>query len=330
VHRAARSLPVTDGAFELLQGRAPERPFFLFAHYFDPHYEYLDHAGWKLADGYEGWFRGQLDFENLQKNGRLLKDEDRRWLFDLYQEELLYTDRHVGRLLAFLAESGLDESTLIVVVADHGEAFGEHDAYYGHTITMQQEVLHVPLLVVPPAGSGVAPRTVDEVVETRSVFGTVLAELGVAPVEGAPEGAWTPGQARRQSLLGEAAGMGHAFSGVFLDTTDPRHGKRFKQAALVRGRHKVAYDMTRGVFELFDLAADPGETTPLGIGRNQEVAVPMREALREWVERMQRIAQEVRRVQLTGTDLDAMHKLGYVDGTATEAQPETTEEETRP
>src|SRR5688572_32115835 len=49
------------------------RPFFLFAHYFDVHYEYLDHAEFPWSDGYEGWLADELDFENLidRKSTRL-------------------------------------------------------------------------------------------------------------------------------------------------------------------------------------------------------------------------------------------------------------------
>ena len=322
IHQAASSIPVTDSALAFLRQRGDdERPFFLFAHYFDPHYEYLDHQGWDFADQYEGWFRDQLDFENIQKNSRYLSEEDRQWLIDLYQEELAYTDRHIGRLLDYLETSGLDRNTLIVVVSDHGEAFGEH-GYYGHTVVLDQEVVHVPLAIVPPRGhvterGPFEPRVIDAPIETRGVFGAVLGFLGLDRRRPGEDAAWELGPALRADplRLARTEGPKRAFSGVFLEHTDPRYGKRVRKAALVEERYKMIYDMLRVELRLYDLEADPGELRPLGPGRNAEVYKPMQERLFEWIQRMERTKVAVDTAEVSPDAAAALRALGYVGST---------------
>jgi arylsulfatase A-like enzyme len=315
VHRAATSEQVSDGAIEFL-AREHGRPFFLFAHYFDPHYEYQDHPESDYADGYRGWFRDQLDFENLQKNARLLGEADRRWLFELYQEELAHTDRHIGRVLDYLEQSGLAETTVVVAVADHGESLGEH-GYYGHTINVDQEVLHVPLVIAPPKGHPTTPRVIEETVETRMLFGTLLWLLDVqwADPRSRESSTWALEPHRRQSLprlvdRGDP-GEGRAFSGVFLQGTDPRHAKRFKQAALVEDRYKLVLDLTRRRELLYDLQADPGELAPLDARAHGEVLDRMRNALNGWLAAMEGRAAEVRGAEPQPEQIRDLENLGY-------------------
>ncbi len=297
VHRAISAKPVTDSALAFLR-EEHERPFLLFAHYFDPHYEYRDHEAWKLAEEYDGWFRDQLDFENLLRNGRLLRKEDLAWLLDLYREELLYTDRHIGRLLDHLEDSGLMANTLVIVVADHGEEFREHGGF-GHTTSLHQEVLHVPLIVADPERIGGA--TVDVPVETRQVFDTVLARIGLARDGG--------GESLLRLVDGAARDGPHrAFSSVWLGDTDARHGKRFQKASMVEDGWKVIYDMTRKETALFDLANDPREEHRV---RDLERARAMRETLDAWISRMQESAARSERAPLGAKELEWMKELGY-------------------
>jgi arylsulfatase A-like enzyme len=294
VHRIITSGAVTESALEFLRGER-DRPFFLFAHYFDPHYEYRDHERWRLADGYDGWFRDQLDFENLLKNGRLLREEDLKWLIDLYHEELLHTDVAVGRLLDHLEQSGLMETTLVVVVADHGEEFREHGGF-GHTASLHQEVLHVPLIVADP---DMGSLDVAVPVETRAVFATVLQRLGLSG----------GGESLLQvALAPESDEPRRAYSCTWLGATDPRHGKRFQKASLVEDDWKVVFDMTRQDTLLYDLANDPrGLRQVNDLERKQA----MRRTLDEWISKMQRSAAEGERAALDAKVLEGMRALGY-------------------
>ena len=201
----------------------------------------------------------------------------------------------------------------------------------GHKTSVQDEVVHVPLVIAPPAGTAdFAPGAVDQTVETWMVFGTVLEQLGIESGPGAedfdPEAAprWTA-----DGLRGEGVTPGRAYSGLFLEGTDPRHGKRFKKATLVEDRYKLNYDMTRGVLELFDLEVDPGESRALDHWGQREVLVPMRdEHLIAWIQRMERTAEEVRRLELAPVDRARLEALGY--GGAGEPVQDDIEEGSRP
>ncbi len=64
-------------------------------------------------------------------------------------DEIAYTDSAMGKLLAELHTRGLYENTIIAVMADHGEAFGEHGELR-HGMFLYDETIHVPLLVKFP------------------------------------------------------------------------------------------------------------------------------------------------------------------------------------
>ena len=87
-----------------------------------------------------------------------------------YDGEVAWSDELVGRLLAVLADTGIAESTLIVVTSDHGEGLGDHgEAVHGYFI--YETTLHVPLVV---RGPGVKPGYSSPVSLThRSLLRTV-------------------------------------------------------------------------------------------------------------------------------------------------------------
>jgi arylsulfatase A-like enzyme len=72
----------------------------------------------------------------------------------LYEGEVRYVDREVGRLLDHLERSGRAASTIVVVASDHGESLGEHGLFFAHDYTLYEELVRVPLLVRFPGASG--------------------------------------------------------------------------------------------------------------------------------------------------------------------------------
>jgi arylsulfatase A-like enzyme len=95
---AERQAPaVTDAALAWLSDQPPDRPYFLWVHYFDPHAGYEPHSN-------------DSEFFGLPP----------------YDAEISFADREIGRLLGRLSESGRDAETLVVTAADHGEGLWEH------------------------------------------------------------------------------------------------------------------------------------------------------------------------------------------------------------
>jgi len=198
-HLAISSHKVSNSGLEFLERHHGDGGFFLFLHYFDPHSEYRDHEGWTFAnDGYSGWVADEeLEMSDLMVRRHHLDSLDVKHLLDLYDEEIAYTDLHIGRVLDFLSDNGICDDTAVIVVADHGEEFMEH-GWLGHTVTLYEEVIRVPLVARLP-GRADGHAVVETPLETRSVFPTVLDYLGIAdqpspaglqariPTEGQPD-----------------------------------------------------------------------------------------------------------------------------------------------
>lgn len=176
-HLAITSAGVTDEAERFLEDKSP-RPFFLFVHYFDPHFEYRHHPRFDLTTGYQGWLRtDEMNIDNLLRKRHLMGPDDIRYLTGLYDEEIAYTDLQIGRLLDFLEARGLGSRTLVVLVSDHGEEFLER-GWLGHTVSLHEELIHVPLIIRLPGRPPVRPE-VERVVETRAIFPTILEYVGL-------------------------------------------------------------------------------------------------------------------------------------------------------
>jgi arylsulfatase A-like enzyme len=188
-HRDVSSEHVSDAVIEELERAARDgEPLFLFAHYFDPHYDYVPPAGFaeRFDPGYEGSLDGRdvftseevaaFDASSPSGRRRVVSDRDLEHLLALYAAELAWTDAQIGRVLERLDELGLAERTLVVVVADHGDEFFEHGGL-GHRRTLHEEVVRVPLIVRWP-GHVPAGARIAGAVELADVAPTITALLG--------------------------------------------------------------------------------------------------------------------------------------------------------
>jgi arylsulfatase A-like enzyme len=250
---------LTDAAIAWLEAVPPERPVHLLLNYFDPHspyapprgYDDFPHARTPLVWGEDAVIR----------SGRL-PAEQRRAYVDRYDGEIRFMDHHLGRLLQALRAAGRYDSALILVVADHGETFGEH-GLFGHARWLYEELLRVPLVIRFPHGRDGGTAVSDQV-SVVDLLPVVAAEVGFElppDVEGVPLG-------QRELVLAE----------VFRDALGIRiYGKRFDRelAAAIRWPWKLLLD-DAGRAELYDLSADPAELRDR-TGAAQEVA--LREAL---------------------------------------------------
>jgi arylsulfatase A-like enzyme len=95
---------------------------------------------------------------------------------DDYDSTIAYVDSEIGKALDHIREAGLYEKSLIIVLADHGEAMSEHGSW-GHSSNVFEETTHVPLLVKFPASLGLKGR-VARLVQLTDVYPTILDLLG--------------------------------------------------------------------------------------------------------------------------------------------------------
>ena len=178
---------LTDAALEWITTmRYPERPFFLYLHYMDPHSNYLAPEPWysEAKGSYTGPVTGvynQIHDSYLEK-GVIPTRRDLGQIGRYYDAEVRYWDSEFGRLIKDLALMGVDSNTIVVVTADHGEALYEHGGFFESGV--YQENIAVPLLVKVP---GVAPAQRSELVQLLDVAPT-LAELVGLPAPAAWQG----------------------------------------------------------------------------------------------------------------------------------------------
>jgi arylsulfatase A-like enzyme len=243
-HAAPRVVP---RAIHRLEELARERrTFAMFVHLFEPHSTYIEHPEYPTSE------RGEAG------------------LVERYDYEIAVVDGWVGKLLATLDRTGLAEDTLVVVLSDHGEAFGVH-SYRGqraffHGQTLYDEVLRVPLLVrVPNHRPGVR----DDVVGLIDVAPTILDALGLA----------SPETFEGRTLMPLVRGERLPPRDVRAELL-PTPGLDDRALALIGGdgHHKLILAGPDQRAELYDLGSDPDERKNLA-NRSPEVVTKLRAAL---------------------------------------------------
>lgn len=177
---------------------------------------------------------------------------------DPYQGEVAASDAVLGRLLEGIERAGRGR-VLTLVASDHGEGLGDHGETT-HGIFLFQEVMRVPLIVHGPEW-GIRPAVVPAPVSLADLAPT-LTELAALPALPGADGL---------SLAPVLTGRGTAPAerGVFAESHLPQleygwSGLR----ALVQGTTKLIQAPRS---ELYDLAADPGETRDLAAARAGEI-----------------------------------------------------------
>ena len=243
---------VLDRARPWLERNA-EGGFFCWIHLFDPHgpYEaqgdFLESIAGPLPDAVEGpempgyWPRRY----------RAVADTD-YWVLR-YDEEIAYTDDRVGALLAVLEGAGVLDETVVAVVADHGESLVEHEYYFEHGLHLYDASLRIPMLMAGPgirAGSRIPCQ-----VRGMDLAPTVL-DLVDAP---APES--FEGESLRP--LWESGCPDGVRLSVAATVEPPWLEHPGAELALRSdGEMRFKYvQRRRSDDELYDLVADPGETT---------------------------------------------------------------------
>jgi arylsulfatase A-like enzyme len=160
--------------------RQPGRPFFAFLNYIDAHAPYV------LPEGAEYRFgkkpESQSDFSLLIEywssiDKLLLAPHYRSLARDCYDNCLFYLDAQLGRLFDELGRRGELDRTLLIIASDHGEGLGEHDLF-DHGESLYRTEIHVPLLIVPPAGER-HRYVVSQPVSLRDLPATIVDLLGL-------------------------------------------------------------------------------------------------------------------------------------------------------
>ena len=253
-------------------------PFFLYLHFNDVHKPYAVHKPWHRAP----------------------EDPDDADLA-AYDSEIGYADDAFQRIHERFA---LSENTIVVVVSDHGEAFGEH-GYQGHARGLEPEVQRTLLLISAP-DHGVSPNLRPETVSLVDVLPTVFDLAGLAVVPG------LEGRSLR-NLVGigraPAAELAALEERPLFGHKDPLTDRIPDTWSVQKGEWKAVF--TGGAWQLFDLTADPGEHSDV-TAQHPEILRGLQEDLAAFQERARPVGSETTSIEMDRERVEILRSLGYV------------------
>lgn len=193
-----------------------EEPFFATYYSYAPHYHYYDYGpDYRISKG----------------------DEP----IDRYYDNLRLLDTQIERIYRQLEASGRLERTVLVLVGDHGEAFGQHPGNWTHSRQSYDENVRAPAIFHQP--KLFAPAEVTELTSHVDVLPTLLDALGIEVPAGRFQG---------DSLFGGLRGAYRFF-----------YGNEDTLSSVSRDGKKVQVLFRTDTCRAFDLAVDPQEETPL-------------------------------------------------------------------
>ncbi len=259
---------VVDSALAWLDSLGDD-PFFAWVHLYDAHFPWHPHGG---------------------------GDDDAA---GTYEGEVAYADAQLGRLLDDLRARGRLDDTLVVVVADHGEGLGDHGELE-HAYLLDEEVLHVPLVI---AGPGVAEGArVPSLVPTEDVQPTLLDLLGLADDD-----------ARTRSLVPALRGARIEHRASYAETDLPWTAFRW---APQRSLTTADWTYVRTPqLELYDRATDRAGYCNLAESR-KDVLAELERALSALEAGFDVRESDV--AEVGAEELEQLAALGYVAGVATD------------
>ena len=257
-----------------------DRKFFMYVHTVEPHYPYSPPE--QLAHRFAAPGEAPTDL-------------------DLYDAEIVYADANLEHLVSKLRELGIHDNTLLIVTADHGEAFGEHEGMIKHSGKPYNELIHIPLIMHLP-GSLPAGKVVAHNVQLIDIAPTILDVLNIRGNE----------QFQGMSLLPLIeGGSADAFRGRTVYSV----GKGM--TAVIKDNWKLLCG--KETKNLYDLSVDFGETKNVA-SKNESVVESLEKELSNHQALQSRLAQEIQRLRRdkdTALDVDPraierLKALGYL------------------
>jgi len=264
---------VTDAALAVADRLDPSRPYFLWVHYFDPHFPYLPPPD--VAAAFPSTRAGR------------------------YDGEIAHMDHEIGRLLDGLRRRGRMRRTVVVVIGDHGEGFpGPHDEQ-SHGFYVYRDTIRVPFLVHAP-GSVAQGIVSDRLARQVDVAPTILDLVGVEPASAGDGTSLAP--ILRQGSV-EPAQDGETLS--FAEAVAPWFAYGWAALYAVETDDWKYIEAPRP--ELYDLRADPLELSNLAESHPDRTR-----AMRELLERILAGEASAGARDMTDRERARLQALGYV------------------
>jgi arylsulfatase A-like enzyme len=229
------------------------RPFFAFLNYYDAH------------DPYAPPIEYAKKFSPIRPNGLLNVDDldihsynpaQLQDLLDAYDGSIAYIDANIRALISNLREKELLDQTLVIIVSDHGEHFGDHQLLF-HGNSLYTQLIHVPLLLRLPEGTSAGVR-VNYWISLQDLPATILDIVGTKGQN------ILPGQTLRHHL----SGVTNSRSDTPINSYVDLYEGGWMKSTIVDGMHFILtqggkqelYDLNNDLFEEENLAdSDTGK-----------------------------------------------------------------------
>lgn len=288
-----------------------DKPFFLFLHYFDIHYDFVPPPPYDTM--FDPDYTGTMDGRRFIERKDVHPGMDKRDLDHiraLYDGEIRFTDAHVGRILDRLREKGRFEDTVVMILADHGDEFFEH-GNKGHHRTVYDEVLHIPFALRLPDGTG-AGTSVDAQVSLIDVLPTLLDAAGLPPhvdAEGESLAAW---------LRGDRSSRDAVYAEFFYKRGfNLQVARRTPVSKTIQHFNRITHP-TRSALEYYDLVDDPQERDDRTSDHAAKSASSL-ETMSVWLDaqwQAQRRAEQAaggrESIEIDDETMERLKSLGYV------------------
>ncbi|TAM41265.1 DUF4976 domain-containing protein [bacterium] len=229
-----------------------KRSFFLWIHYRGVHTPYRPPAPYNSLFVHDKFYDGRKKAPLVDNPGgwggimpkvNLNNIRETDYYISHYDGALKYVDYWVGELVSFLKQRGIYEDTIVIISADHGEAFGEHNLYFEHGNTLYDELLRVPLIIKFAKGEFRGKRLLMQV-RSIDIMPTIMEYLQFESPRG------TDGE----SLLALIENKETSGKTIFS----------FSKTGLINAVRSadwklISYDDKPAQYELYNLKEDPGE-----------------------------------------------------------------------
>jgi len=290
---------VTDQAIKYLSNTNGNK-LFLWLHYMDPHSNYIRHTEYGYSSNYSGELGDNPAAANLNKliESSDISEQDIQYVRDLYDEEISFMDKNIGRLLEALSALGLSSDTIIILTADHGEELLDRTRY-GHMRTLYQELVHVPLIIYVPSMHNTEPRKVKSSVEIRNIARTILDLSGLKNnyIQG-------------DNLLVIAEDDNS--SSYAYNQIAHRGTKNARSEGIISNSWKLINNISEQTYELYDLENDPLEKNNLFNKEDER----LNNLKKDLITKMSLIDKErlveIVEVEFKKEDIKKLKALGYI------------------
>lgn len=265
---------------QLSQAKKTGKPFFLFALYFDPHDSYIPPVPYDRK--FDPEYKGKIDGKNIPSlRNRPPSARDIQNLIARYDGEIQYTDMQVGKLVRHIDKTFSPRNTIIILVSDHGEAFGEHGMLLHGNSAYKEEVC-IPMIwrwrgVLPKGHRVKNPVLNMDIAKTLSEL-LRLDRFTLLQGQSLWAGLMNKGKLNNRAILSQKACGGNT-SGLHLALTQAQHRLHihFK-------KHPTDKDAK---WTLFNIEKDPWEKTDV-LKHNTPLAKKMFSILKKkWEESLE-------------------------------------------